>query len=93
MNNVFENPAFSMSALTAAINILPNNYGLMESMGLFPPKPVRFRSVAVEEKNGVLTLLPTMPVGSPGTVGVRSKRKLPPALMPRWPSSYPCASC
>ena len=44
MNNVFENPAFSMSSLTAAINILPNNYGLMESMGLFPPKPVRFRS-------------------------------------------------
>ena len=47
MNNVFENPAFSMSALTAAINILPNNYGLMESMGLFPPKPVRFRSVEI----------------------------------------------
>ena len=24
MQNIFENPAFSMSALTAAINILPN---------------------------------------------------------------------
>jgi hypothetical protein len=85
MNNVFENPAFSMSALTAAINILPNNYGLMESMGLFPPKPVRFRSVAVEEKNGVLTLLPTMPVGSPGTVGVRGKRKLRSFAIPHIP--------
>lgn len=85
MNNVFENPAFSMSSLTAAINILPNNYGLMESMGLFPPKPVRFRSVAVEEKNGVLTLLPTMPVGSPGTVGVRGKRKLRSFTIPHIP--------
>ena len=85
MNNVFENPAFSMSSLTAAINILPNNYGLMESMGLFPPKPVRFRSVAVEEKNGILTLLPTMPVGSPGTVGVRGKRKLRSFAIPHIP--------
>ena len=85
MNNVFENPAFSMSALTAAINILPNNYGLMESMGLFPPKPVRFRSVAVEEKNGILTLLPTMPVGSPGTVGKRGKRKLRSFAIPHIP--------
>ena len=76
MNNPFDNPSFSMSALTAAINILPNNYGRLDEMGLFPAKPVRFRSVAVEEKNGVLTLLPTMPVGSPGTVGKRGKRKL-----------------
>ena len=85
MNNPFENPAFSMSALTAAINILPNNYGLMDSMGLFPSKPVRFRSVVVEEKNGILTLLPTMPVGSPGTVGKRGKRKLRSFAIPHIP--------
>jgi hypothetical protein len=85
MNNPFENPAFSMSALTAAINILPNNYGLMDSMGLFPSKPVRFRSVVVEEKNGILTLLPTMPVGSPGTVGNRGKRKLRSFAIPHIP--------
>ena len=27
MNNPFSNPAFSMTALTAAINILPNQIG------------------------------------------------------------------
>ena len=85
MNNPFDNPSFSMSALTAAINILPNNYGLMESMGLFPAKPVRFRSVVVEEKNGILTLLPTMPVGSPGTVGKHGKRKLRSFAIPHIP--------
>ena len=35
-----------------------------------------FRQIAVEEKNGVLNLLPTLPIGSPGTVGERGKRKL-----------------
>jgi hypothetical protein len=65
-----------MTALTAAINLLPNNYDRLEQMGLMPENPVHFRSIAVEEKNGVLTLLPTLPVGAPGTVGKRGKRAL-----------------
>ena len=76
MNNPFNTPAFHVTALTAAINILPNSYGRLERMMLMPPRPVRFRQIAVEEKNGVLNLLPTLPVGSPGTVGERGKRKL-----------------
>ena len=85
MNNPFESPAFSMTALTAAINLLPNNYGRLEQMGLMPEKPVRFRSIAVEEKNGVLTLLPTLPVGAPGTVGKRGKRALRTFTIPHIP--------
>ena len=76
MNNPFDTPAFHVTALTAAINILPNSYGRLERMMLMPPRPVRFRQIAVEEKNGVLNLLPTLPIGSPGTVGERGKRKL-----------------
>ncbi|CAK7018447.1 MULTISPECIES: major capsid protein [Burkholderiales] len=76
MQNIFENPAFSMSALTAAINILPNNYDRLAQMGLFVDRPQRFRSIIVEKQNNVLTLLPTMPVGSPGTVGVRGQRNV-----------------
>ena len=60
-----------MTALTAAINILPNRYGRLEELNLMPPKPVRQRQIVVEEMNGVLNLLPTLPPGSPGTVGVR----------------------
>ena len=41
MNNVFNTPAFSMAALTSAINIIPNRYGRMEALNLFPAKPVR----------------------------------------------------
>lgn len=85
MNNPFHNPAFSMAALTTAINYLPNLYGRMEELNLFVPKPVRLRQVMVEEKNGILTLLPTQPVGSPGTVGKRGKRKLRSFVIPHIP--------
>lgn len=61
MQNPFKNPAFSMAALTSAINILPNRYGRLEDLNLMPAKPVRQRQIIVEEMNGVLNLLPTLP--------------------------------
>lgn len=76
INNPFDDPAFSMAELTAAINILPNNYGLIGQMGLFRAQPVRTRQISIEENNGVLNLLPTKTPGSPGTVGKNGKRKL-----------------
>ena len=85
MQNPFSNPAFSMANLTAAINLLPNRYGRLESLNLFPVKPVRFRQILIEEKNGVLNLLPTLPVGSPGTVGQRDKRKMRSFVVPHLP--------
>ena len=63
MQNPFQNPAFSMTSLTSAINILPNTYGRLEQLNLMPPNPVRFRAITVEEQNGVLNLLPTAVVG------------------------------
>ncbi len=85
MQNPFTNPAFSMAALTAAINILPNRYGRIEDLGLMPAKPVLQRQVIVEEMNGVLNLLPTLPPGAPGTVGVRGKRTLRSFVIPHIP--------
>ncbi|SDZ20064.1 Phage major capsid protein E [Lysobacter sp. yr284] len=85
MNNPFHNPAFSVSALTAAINLLPNQYGRLDELNLFPIKPVRTRQVTIEEKNGVLSLLPTQPVGSPGTVGKRGKRTARAFVIPHIP--------
>jgi len=61
MQNPFNNPGFSMAALTLAINLLPNRYGRLEQMNLFPFKPVRSRQILVEERNGTLNLLPTLP--------------------------------
>ena len=85
MNNPFNTQGFSMAALTAAINIIPNRYGRMEALNLFPPKPVRTRQVIVEEQNGVLNLLPALPPGSPGSVGTRGKRTLRSFVIPHIP--------
>jgi len=85
MNNPFNTPSFSMAALTSAINIIPNRYGRLESLNLFPVKPVRTRQIIVEEQNGVLNLLPTLPPGAPGTVGARGKRKVRSFVIPHIP--------
>jgi len=85
MLNPFENPGFSMSSLTAAINLLPNRYGRLEQLGLFPPKPVRTRQIMVEEYAGQLNLLPTRAPGSPGTLGERGRRRLRSFAIPHIP--------
>lgn len=85
MLNPFETDAFNMVSLTKAINILPNNYGRLREMNLFPGKGVRTRSIIIEEMNGVLNLLPTMPPGSPGTVGTHGKRTVRSFTIPHIP--------
>ena len=83
--NPFETDAFNMVSLTQAINILPNSYGRVRELGLFPAKGVTTRTILVEEKNGVLNLLPTMPVGAPGTVNKMGKRKVRSLVIPHIP--------
>lgn len=85
MRHPFDNPAFHMASLTAAINLIPNRYGLLGELGLFLPKPVRTRTVLVEEYAGRLTLLPTRPVGSPGTVAQAGKRTVRSFVVPHIP--------
>ncbi|MBU0995970.1 MAG: major capsid protein [Proteobacteria bacterium] len=85
MLNPFETDAFNMVSLTKAINILPNKYGRLNEMNLMPGRGVRTRTIMVEEKNGVLNLLPTQPPGSPGTLGTRGKRKVRSFVIPHIP--------
>jgi hypothetical protein len=85
MLNPFSSDAFDMVALTAAINKIPNQYGRLEQLSLMPPMGVRTRTIIVEEMSGVLNLLPTQPVGSPGTVGTMGKRKVRSFVIPHIP--------
>ncbi|WP_341823272.1 major capsid protein [Wolbachia endosymbiont (group A) of Agelastica alni] len=85
MQNPFTNTAFSMTALTNAMNILPINYGRVENLNLFPSRSVRFRHITIEEHNGVLSLLPTQVPGAPATVGKRGKRKIRTFTIPHIP--------
>lgn len=85
MINPFESDAFSLVSLTQAINKIPNTYGRVGQLGIFVPTPVRTRTILVEEMNGVLNLLPTQPVGAPGTVGTVGKRTVRSFVIPHIP--------
>lgn len=85
MPDFFNSDAFTMVSLTMGINKIPNNYGRVRELGLFQPDPVTTRSIVVEEMNGVLNLLPTRPVGAPGTVGIEGKRKVRSFVIPHIP--------
>lgn len=85
MLNPFETDAFNMVSLTKAINILPNQYGRLNQINLMPGKGVNTRSIVVEEKNGILNLLSTEPVGSPGQMNKIGKRKVRTFVIPHIP--------
>lgn len=85
INPFADHDAFNMVSLTQAINILPNKYGRVGQLGIFPDKGVRTRTIIVEEQNGVLTLLPTLPVGAPGTQNKLGKRKVRTFAVPHIP--------
>lgn len=85
LNPFLDNDAFNMVSLTKAINILPNNYGRLREMNLFPGRGVTTRTIMVEEQNGILNLLPTLPVGSPGTEAKHGKRAIRSFVVPHIP--------
>lgn len=83
--NPFTGNAFSTIALTQGINLLPNRYGKILQKKIFRFNPLRVRQIAIEEQNGQIILLPTMPPGSPGTTAKRGKRKLRTFTIPHIP--------
>jgi hypothetical protein len=76
MNDVFSSDAFSVVELTQAINKQPFVPGQVGKLGLFKERGVSTTTVAIEEKNGVLYLVPTSRRGAPGTQNQNSKRTL-----------------
>ncbi len=62
--------------MTQAINILPNLYTRLAQIGLFRFEGVTQRSIVIEQRAGVLSLLPSVPLGGPATVGNREARAM-----------------
>ena len=85
MLDPFAGGGFSLTTLSAAINKLPNRYGRLQEMGLFPLKGLTTRSVEIEEKNGILTLVPTKPWGAPASQNNSGKRALRSFAVPHMP--------
>lgn len=63
--NVFKGDAFSMMSLMAAIKNVDYKPQYLGSLGLFQDKPQRTRVVAVEEKDGALSIIQTSKLGAP----------------------------
>jgi len=74
--NPFDAGGYSLAEMTQAINILPNVYTRLGQMGLFRFDGVTQRSVIIEQAEGVLNLLPTVPLGGPATVANRDLRSM-----------------
>src|SRR6478736_2525604 len=76
MINPFDASGYTLTEMTTAINILPNIYTRLGALGLFRFEGVTQRSVIIEQAEGVLNLLPTVPLGGPATVANRDTRSM-----------------
>ena len=76
VRNPFDAGGYSLAEMTQAINILPNLYTRLAQIGLFRFEGVSQRSVIIEQYEGVLSLLPSVPLGGPATVGTREGRSM-----------------
>ncbi|MEH7830315.1 major capsid protein, partial [Gemmobacter denitrificans] len=93
VRNPFDAGGYSLAKMTQAINILPNLYTRLAQIGLFRLEGVSQPSVIIEQYEGVLSLLPSVPLGDPATVGTREGRSMWFELM-RWmppPDGIECA--
>ena len=81
----FKADGYSMAEMTAAINVLPNMYGRLNDMNLFPAEGVSTRTIIVERTKGKLNLLVSKQVDAPASKGVPGKRELRNFTIPHYP--------
>lgn len=74
--NPFDTGGYTLAEMTEAINILPNVYTRLTDMGLFRQEGVTQRVVTIEQANGVINLLPQVPLGGPASVANRDLRSM-----------------
>ena len=60
--NPFDAGGYSLAEMTQAINILPNLYTRLGQISLFRFEGVTQRSIVIEQRAGVLSLLPSVPL-------------------------------
>jgi len=86
MNAIVRNPfdagGYSLAEMTQAINILPTLYSRLAALGLFRFEGVTQRSVIIEQRDGVLNLLPSVALGAPATVAGREGRSMRSFVVP-----------
>ena len=83
--NPFDTNGFDIATMTQGINLIPNTYGRVRQMGIFTPEPIATRTVIVDERNGLLTLLKTQPLGSPAPKAKHEKATTKSFIVPHIP--------
>ncbi len=86
--DIFNTDAFSVHSLTLAVDKLPYTPSRIGRLNLFTPSPITTNVAIVEERQGQLSILPTMPRGSSDQTtqgAVRRKvRAFPVPHVPNW---------
>ena len=85
VTNPFDAGGFSLAELTEAINLLPNRYGRVGQLGIFRDEGVTQRQIVLEEADGTLNLLPSVPPGGPPTLANRTQRRQRGFVVPHIP--------
>jgi Phage major capsid protein E len=81
--NIFRQDPFSTIQLTTAVERTPYLPQGLKSMGIFTPKPIRTKMAMVEQRQGVLRLVPFTDRGAPGTQRTTEQRSARGFLVPR----------
>ncbi|TPE47232.1 major capsid protein [Amaricoccus solimangrovi] len=63
--DIFRDSAFHTRELSEAINVVPNQFGLIGELGLFQDKSIRTPAFQIESQNGVLSLITSSQRGAP----------------------------
>jgi hypothetical protein len=75
MLDIFNDNAFSVISLTGVVNKMPYLPGQVGSLNLFAERGVSTTTVAIDERNGVLSLVKTTARGAPGVQNQSGKGK------------------
>lgn len=81
----FKADGYSMAEMTAAINVLPNMYGRINELNIFPAEGVEGRTVVIERSHGKLNLLVSKQLDAPPSKGVTGKRVMRNFSIPHYP--------
>lgn len=81
--DIFNSDAFSMVEMLDAIERVPYTPQYLGSLNIFTPRPVRTVTVAVEDRDGVLSIIQTTPRGAPLPQRTDLPRKIRDFRIPR----------
>ena len=74
--DIFNNDAFSLVSMLGTVDEMEYKPSGLSAMGIFTPNPVRTETVAIESRNGVLSLIQTSDRGAPVEQRQNEKRKI-----------------